>query len=181
MEPLALLPAASLSASVSNAQKVTTVNLKVWRKKWVSNTKHYLVFVAKAFAQLLQKYQETIAFIALYNTLLLSIATWLYQSLVRKRDNLTVTVISQGKKSWKRKRNLVKVTPLFCFFFSFRLIDALLDTTVQRELVTGFHIHAQLVSTEIFQPQYLCRTAVCVSLVIFAMSWVWEIQKSVQR
>lgn len=94
MEPLALLPAASLSVSVSNAQKVTTVNLKAWRKK---------------------------------------------------------------------------------------LIDALLDTIVQRELVTGFHIHAQLVSTEIFQPQYLCRTAVCVSLVIFVMNWVWEIQKSVQR
>ena len=73
------------------------------------------------------------------------------------------------------------MTPLFCFFFSFRLIDALLDTIVQRELVTGFHIHAQLVSTEIFQPQYLCRTAVCVSLVIFAMNLVWEIQKSVQR
>lgn len=94
MEPLALLLAASLSVSVSNAQRVTTVNLKAWRKK---------------------------------------------------------------------------------------LIDALLDTIVQRELVTGFHIHAQLVSTEIFQPQYLCRTAVCVSLVIFAMNWVWEIQKSVQR
>lgn len=94
MEPLALLLAASLSVSVSNAQKVTTVNLKAWRKK---------------------------------------------------------------------------------------LIDALLDTIVQRELVTGFHIHAQLVSTEIFQPQYLCRTAVCVSPVIFAMNWVWEIQKSVQR
>lgn len=179
MEPLALLLAASLSVSVSNAQKVTTVNLKAWRKKWVSNTKHYLVFVEKAFAQLLQKYQETIAFLALYNTLLLSIATWLYQSLVRKRDNLTV--IFTGKEELKAEKESRRDDTLILFFFSFRLIDALLDTIVQRELVTGFHIHAQLVSTEIFQPQYLCRTAVCVSLVIFAMSWVWEIQKSVQR
>ena len=104
MEPLALLLAASLSVSVSNAQRVITVNLKAWRKKWVSNTKHYLVFVAKAFAQLLQKYQETIAFLALYNTLLLSIATWLYQSLVRKYDNLTVIFI--GKEELKTEKSI---------------------------------------------------------------------------
>lgn len=66
-----------------------------------------------------------------------------------------------------------EMTPLFMLlFFFYRLIDALLVTIVQRELATGFHIHAQLVSTEISQPQYLCRTAVCVSLVIFVMNWV---------